>query len=286
MGKYVYVRTQENEKGKYYQVKDFAFETISNMPFYKQKYIYFQLWEGEERHIFDDKEIYDIFPGEVLKIVYYGKKLTYEQVKNIILNDPKYQSLLDSMNIDLRNSFYNSISQEEIESMLEDNIEEEFIYDALFSEGRKQLFAKKYDQEHYCILIPPETFIPCRKPYILSIEEYDKRIKLDYTEKISLMALNSQIGFKYIEDKKAALECFDIFFESIIRIRNYVNPEGIFNTISFDFRSFNNLNTLEDINFFLNYYKYAKQLDGEILKILDSYIEFINQSYDRDINRQ
>lgn len=286
MGKYVYVRTQENKKGKYYQVKDFAFETISNMPFYKQKYIYFQLWEGEERHIFDDKEIYDIFPGEVLKIVYYGKKLTYEQVKNIILNDPKYQSILDSMNTDLQNSFYNSITQEEIESMLEDNIEEEFIYDALFSESRKKLFEKKYDQEHYCIFILPETFIPCRSPNILSIEEYDKRIKLDYTEKISLMALNSQIGFKYIEDKKAALECFDIFFKSIIRIRKYVNPKGLFNTISFDFRSFYNLNTLEDINFFLNYYKYAKQLDGEISKLLDEYIEFINRSFTRDINRQ
>lgn len=283
MGKYVYVKAEPNKKGKYYKVNDFSFETISKMPFYKQKYRCFQLWEGEERHIDDDQEIYDIFPGKLVETVFYGKKISYKEVKKIILNDQKYSSLLDSMIWDSRNAFYNSITQEEYESLLKEKYDEEYIYAALFSEEREEKFFKKYDQEHYCIFYPPDTFIPCRESNMLSIEEYDKNIKLDYTESLSLISLNSQIGFDYINDKREILINFGIFFDALIRINDHVNPEELFEVISFNFNSFNGFDSLEDINFFLNYYKYAEGLDGKKLKILNDYIEYLNDTYNKEI---
>ena len=281
MGKYVYVKTEPNKKGKYYKVNDFKFETIYQMPFYKQKYIFFEFWEGKERHLEDNKEIYDIFPGELVKTVIYGKKITYEEVKKTILNDQKYSSLLDSINRDSRNAFYNSITQEEYESLLKENYDEDYIHAVLFSEERKEEFIEKYDQENYCIFLPPDTFIPLIDSNMLSIEEYDYNIKLDYTRNLSMISLNSQVGFDYVNDNQEILKTFEIFFDALIRIKNYVNPEELFNVMSFNY--FDRFESLEDINFFLSYYKYAKELKGEKLKLLNDYIEYLNATYNNEI---
>lgn len=262
MGKYVYVKKNDKEDGKYYEVNDFSFETISNMPFYKQKYEYFELWSGNKRMF--GSEILDIYPGKRVKIVCYGKRISYEDVKKIILNDPKYENILDSMNhASTREYMYLHTGNDEDKEKVKMGEEE---------------FCKKFDKEHYCLFMPPDKFytgIFNDKDSSVSIEEYDSNIKLDYSKELSLILLNSQLGYKYNNNNKSLLIVFDNFFNMLLRnIQYFSNEHALFTTIKFDFKTVG-FKDEDTIGYFLDYYSYAMKLEGKKLDLFNKYKNYV-----------
>lgn len=266
MRKYVYVQKGDREEGKYYEVNDFSFETISNLPFYNQRYQYFELLSGNKR-MFGDK-ILDIYPGKVLKTVWYGKRISYEDVKKLILNDPKYEKLLYNINhASTRMYMYLHTGNEE---------------DKEKTKMGEEAFCKKYDKEHYCLFVPPDKFYPAAfdKASSITIEEYDSSIKLDYTSELSLILLNSQLGYKYNSNNKSLLIVFDNYFRMLLNNANYFsNEHDLFTTIKFDFKTvgFEDENS---IGYFLDYYCYAMKLDGQQLNLFNKYKNYVFEQED------
>ena len=85
----------ENKKPVYYEVNDFDINTIRALKSYKDSWICMKFVDGEKRmSTVHEGEILDIFPADTLKIVYWGKKISYEKVKRIVGNDLKYKDLL------------------------------------------------------------------------------------------------------------------------------------------------------------------------------------------------
>ena len=63
----------------YYEVENFGLENIKKLTSYKENWLRMSFLEGEAR-TFDGK-LLDIYPSQLIKQVYYGKKLSYAKVK-------------------------------------------------------------------------------------------------------------------------------------------------------------------------------------------------------------
>lgn len=89
----------------FYEVEDFSLETIRKLPLYKNTWLRMSFLDGEKR-MFDGK-ILDIYPSELVSMIYYGKKVSYDEVKQIVEDDLRYKDLLRDMYIRFEDSFCN-----------------------------------------------------------------------------------------------------------------------------------------------------------------------------------
>ena len=60
----------------FYEVEDFSLETIRKLPLYKNTWLRMSFLDGEKR-MFDGK-ILDIYPSELVSMIYYRKKVRFK----------------------------------------------------------------------------------------------------------------------------------------------------------------------------------------------------------------
>lgn len=80
-----------------------------------------------------DGKVLDIYLSQLISRIYYGKKISYEKVKQIVGSDLRYKDLLWSMDTNCRNSF----------NMLGLNITDDEEYAKQLSAYRERLFKRK-----------------------------------------------------------------------------------------------------------------------------------------------
>ncbi len=262
----------ENKKPVYYEVNDFDINTIRALKSYKDSWICMKFVDGEKRmSTVHEGEILDIFPADTLKIVYWGKKISYEKVKRIVGNDLKYKDLLGRMNMACRNALFAQ------------NIE--FVDEADYSK-RLDEYREDFDDNHYCLFRTPNNFISSifDYPNAITIEEFDKSIKLDYDEYLDSIESNAMYGEEYIKGHEFLLKVFKNYFNMLCETLNspdvYPNSDSVceivFSTCPFNFHNFEDLSTIEDINFFLDICDYTYNLSCDLFK---KYRSFINEYY-------
>lgn len=257
----------ENKKPVYYEVKDFDINTIRALDSYKANWFCMKFLDGEKRmsSVYEG-EILDIYPAETLKIVYWGKKTSYAEVKRKVASDLKYKDLLFNMDVACRNSFSSQ------------NIE--FVDEADYSE-RLDVYREDYDKNHYCLFRKPNFFAAFLfdNDKAVTVEEFDEKIKLDYDKDLNNVESNASLGEDYIKSHKFILELFRNYFEMLCdSCRSY--PDNIykivFSTCPFNFHNFEDLSTIEDINFFLDICDYTYNLSCDLFK---RYRSFVNEYY-------
>lgn len=266
LAKYIQFDLGKNEP-VFYEVNNFSLESIEKLPIYKEKWLVMSFLEGEKR-MFDGK-ILDIYPSQLIGKVYYGKKLTYAEVKQIVGNDIRYNDLLWQMEKNCRDSFcalnVNTNNDEEYYRQFKD-------------------YTKNFDRTHYCLFTLPNNFsiLQFDDNKTMTVEEFDNRIKLDYTNILNNIQSNAHIGKDYLNKNQLALKLFKNYFEMLLKnCKNYNEDtiKSIFSICQFHFENFTNLQTIEEINFFLEVADYTYQLSNYNRKLFNQYKDFVNMQY-------
>ena len=267
MAKYVEFHLETGEQ-TFRKVDEFSLEKIRNLPTYKEKWLSMSFLDGQKR-MFDGK-ILDIYPAQLISKIYNGQKISYENVSQIIGNDLRYKDLLWSMDRNCRNSF----------NMLGLNITDD-------EEYARQLkaYREKFYKTHYCLFTPPNNFsASCLEDNnAMTIEEFDNDIKLNYNSILKNIQTNATLGKEYLEENKFTLELFEKFFKMLINAcKSYSKDfiESILRVYSFNFHNFRNLQTIEEINFFLDICDYTYQFSNYNKKLFEQYRNFINKQYE------
>ena len=289
MSKYVYVVEKEYEHGKYYKVSDFSLETIRKLPFYNKKYIWFKLLEGRGQTLretletnpdfteedcdyyegFEPDDIYSVYDSVDHGTVVYGKKLTMAEVHQLLLNNPRYKTMLETDQIEAFNTY-----------MAQDLGDPDFLDEA----GT----AEKYYDEHYYIFSPPDNFFRCKNGKTFSIEEFDSNIILNYIYELSALLTNSVIGYNYYKKYQNLFEVFDKYFKMLFSVRDYFKTlQDLFSTIRFDFTIYglDNENPKREntIGFFLDLYKLTIGEQNNIsLWMLQEYKKIVTKGSQED----
>lgn len=264
-----------NHGSTYIKVNDFNLETIKNLSQYNEEWFSIICWKGEPRYY--EEKLLDIYPGKIVKKIYYGKKISYEEVKQIIGNDLKYRDLLSNMALLCRN-FYSDYCRS-------NNIDIEDVY--AYREGLED-FMLDFDKTHYCLFALPnrfsaETFF---SENTISVEEFDPTIKLDYDKQLNAIRINSEVGNEYIERYKFYLEMFNNFFNVLIDSSSHFFPENydeLFSLLQFNFTSIDGINSIEDINFFLEVFAYTYDIGSFNNDLLEDYKNYIGKEYEKGI---
>lgn len=201
-------------------------------------------------------------PSIIEKTIYYGKKISYAKVKQIVGNDIKYSYLLESMR------YYAS---------REVGLNEEFDDD----------FICQYDEEHYCLFTMPINFDA--KVFLneksLAIEEFDSEIKLNYDGVLKAIEENGIAGELYIKDHELPLKLFKNFFDMLYSSYNFCSDDickRVFECYIFNFKLFAAFENLDDINFFLDICDYVYDYSNYCDSFFKKYRAFVNEYY-RDL---
>ena len=274
MAKYVEFNIP-NRDSVYIEVNDFNLETIKNLPQYNEKWFSIICWEGEPRYY--EEELLDIYPGKAVKKIYYGKKISYEEVKQIIGNDLKYRDLLSNMVTFCRN-FYGDYCRS-------NNMAIEDVY--AYREGLED-FMLDFDKTHYCLFTLPNRFSAEAffSENTISVEEFDPTIKLDYDKQLNAIRINSEVGKEYIERYKFYLEMFNNFFNVLIDSSSHFFPENyneLFSLLQFNFTFIDGINSIEDINFFLEVFAYTYDIGSFNNDLFEAYKNYIGKEYEKGI---
>lgn len=267
MAKYVQFNFEDKEP-EYYNVDDFSLETIKKLPSYNEKWFKMTFLDGKKR-MFDGK-ILDIYPATLINIIYNGKRVSYEETKRIVESDLKYKDLLWSMDTICRNNF----------SSLGLNFTDEEGYS-------KQLksYQQDFDKNHFCLFTLPNNFSASflEDEKAMTIEDFDSSIKLDYAKDLKNIAMNAAAGQDYLKENQFTMELFKNYFDMLRKFcKAYPKDiqEGIFCICYFHFEHFNNLKTLEEINFFLDICDYTYGFtNGYGKELFNCYREYINEQY-------
>ena len=272
MAKYVEFNIP-NRDSVYIEVNDFNLATIKNLPQYNEKWFSIICWEGEPRYY--EEELLDINPSKAVKKIYYGKKISYEEVKQIVGNDLKYRDLLSNM----------ALFCERFYGVYRSNNIDEGIYP--HREGLEN-FMLEFDKSHYCLFTLPDWFNPEAffSENAISVEEFDSTIKLDYDKQLNAIRMNSEVGNDYIERNKFYLEMFNIFFRALIDSSFHFSRENydeLFSLLQFHFTSIDGINDIEDINFFLEVFAYSYNIVSFNNDLFDFYKNYIAKEYEKGI---
>ena len=265
MAKYVRFNFKDKES-TYYKVNDFTLENIKKLPSYNEQWLGMTFLDGKMR-TFEGK-ILDIYPAKLIKKIYYGKKISFKEVVQIIGNDLKYKDLLWQMENLCRTSFIN----------LNLNISDAEEYNKKY-----ELYKKDFYKKHYCLFTLPNNFFayPLEEDNSITIEEFDNNINLDYDVALKNIQMNYLAGKKYIEENQFLLEIFNNYFQMLIKSYNS-HPNNIaliFNICPFHFERIQNLSTLDEINFFLDICNYTYGFTNSNKNLFKIYRNFINNQY-------
>lgn len=266
MAKYVQFDFGTNDPA-FYEVDSFSLENVRKLPAYKEKWIDMIFWDGKKR-MFDGK-VLDIYPAQLISKIYYGKKISYERVKQIVGSDLRYKDLLWNMDNNCRNSF----------NMLGLNITDAEEYSKQFSSYREVFY-----KTHYCLFTLPNNFSVCQleDSNKMTVEDFDSDIRLDYDDVLKKIQLNASIGEEYIRENQFILELFKNYFKMLIQAcKSYSKDirETIFSICPFHFENFKNLSTIEEINFFLYVCDYTYQFSNFNSELFNQYRDYINEQY-------
>lgn len=266
MAKYVQFDYGTNEP-TFYKVDNFSLENVKKLPAYKKKWLGMSFLDGKRR-MFDGK-ILDIYPAQLISKVYYGKKISYERVLQIVGSDLRYKDLLWSMDANCRNSF----------GMLGLNITDDEEYDKQF-----KLYKEQFYKTHYCLFTLPNNFSAyyLEDNNTMTIEDFDSDIRLDYDKTLKNIQMNASVGKEYLSENQFTLELFKNYFEMLIQAcKSYSEDirKAIFHICYFHYEHFKNLRTIEEINFFLDICDYTYQFSNFNKELFNQYRDFINEQY-------
>lgn len=272
MAKYV-IFHYNNKPSTFVEVNDFEVQTVKALPNYKEEWANMQFFEGTRKHYEEDDN--NVFSGELVKSVYYGKRLNYEMVKQFVGNDLKYKDLVWKMNSHCRNSF-------ERENPSIQNSED--------YNNKLNTYSKKFDREHFLLFIPPNNFRGgiFDNGVSVSVEEYDASVKLKYDESLMALRLNSAAGEEYLKKHQFLLEFFKNYFDMMNRTISSLTEEkqrGLFESCCFHFEDFVVFSSLEDVNFFLDICDYTYSFSVHMKELFKNYRKYVNdyyQDYDFD----
>lgn len=243
----------------FYDVDNFDLETIRNLPSYHDKWYCMRFLNTSK----EDAKAYGVYfrypPSIIEKTVYYGKKISYDEVKQIVGNDVKYSGLLESM------KYYASM---EVDGYYEsvDDVQHQF------------------DENHYCLFTMPIKFDAkvLLKDNSLTIEEFDPEIKVNYDEVLNSIEANSVAGDLYMTEHEEPLKLFKDFFSMVSSACSFQSDDTcrmIFECYIFNFKNFSEFETLNDINIFLDICDYAYNCSNYNNGLFGKYRAFVNEYY-------
>lgn len=267
MAKYVEF-IYDNGSSEFEEVQDYSIESVKKLNHYNENWYKMVFVEGNKR-MFDEK-ILDIYPATLIKTIYKGKKVSYEIVRQLVGNNLKYKDLLVTMNINCRNAF----------SSLNLNIQDDEEYSRKLEE-----FKKEFYKTHFCLFSLPDNFgaNAFMDEKSITLEEFDETFKIDYSEDLKVVGQNTMAGEEYIKKHKFILELFHNYFEMLIHTcRSYPveHQEIVFNTCYFHFENFEDLSSLDDVNFFLDICDYTYGFSNFNKDLFSNYRKFVNKIYE------
>lgn len=266
MAKYVIFHFN-NKPSTFAEVADFGLDTIKDLSDYNEQWTSMQFVDGTRTR--NEAENNDVFSGNLVKSVYYGKRLSYKIVKQIVGNDLKYKDLLWRMNKHCRNAF-------EIENV---NIQSDEEY-----KDKLRSYSEKFDNEHFLLFIPPNNFRGgvFDSPVSVSIEEF-ANVVLKYDEALMALRLNSAVGEEYLKKNQFVLEFFRNYFDMMNRTIGTLAVDKqieFFGSCCFHFEDFVAFSSLEDINFFLDVCDYTYGFSTYEKEVFRNYRKYVNNFYE------
>ncbi len=251
----------------FYEVEDFSLETIRKLPLYKNTWLRMSFLDGEKR-MFDGK-ILDIYPSELVSMIYYGKKVSYDEVKQIVEDDLSYKDLLRDMYIRFEDSFCNL----NLKFKDDDDYKKQY-----------ETYKEKFYKTHYCLFTLPNNFstYPLSSAKSITIEDFDSDVKLDYSSVLNNIKFNASMGKDYFKENESALYLFKNYFEMLQKIcKNSTIDDRklLFGVLRFHFECIANLQTIDEINFFLDISNYVYKFSNTNREVFNQYKSFINEQY-------
>lgn len=255
----------------YYEVENFGLENIKKLTSYKENWLRMSFLEGEAR-TFDGK-LLDIYPSQLIKQVYYGKKLSYAKVKQMIGNDLRYKDLLWQMNKNCKDSF----------KSLKLSFTDDKDYEKQFT-----IYEKNFYKTNYCLFTLPNNFSTYKlnDNITMTIEEFDPSIKLDYNDILNNIEINSHIGEEYLNKNQHLLKLFKVFFEMLLKVCkncSETTTKSIFSVYQFHFENIESLQTVDEIDFFLEIADYVYQFSRYNKELFNQYRNYVNEQYNEFI---
>lgn len=247
----------------FYDVDNFDLETIRNLPSYHDKWYCMRFLNASKEKAMSYDAFFNYPSGMIEKTVYYGKKISYAEVRRIVGNDKKYSDLLELMEI------YSGMDAKEGYESADD--------------VQQQLY-----ENNYCLFTMPISFNvrALLEDNALTIEEFDPEIKVNYDGFLKAIEANSVAGDIYIKEHELLLKLFKGFFEmlsSVCQFRSDDDYRTIFESYIFNFKFFAELKNLNDINIFLDICDYIYNFNDYCIGcngLFGKYRAFVNEYYE------
>jgi len=246
MAKYVQVYTLKPEEKsgiekyerEWYEVPDFELETIRALPFYNKDYKSFIMREGTKRILSSkDPNNFDIFPCTYSKTVVCEEKLSCKEVYDWLKGNPKYDSILHSINRAIANYAIENNLPKDDEGYIDYNKKKErdsIDYECLSNPDFNKLFYVSVSPNNGFTLRSTE-----KENDIILIGDFDPQIQVEFdksTSKIMTSFYNDFIN----EDvnNRWLLTILEKYIKFLMDAKsNYRSNEDLFNDFTFEFSS-------------------------------------------------
>lgn len=145
-------------------------------------------------------------------------------------------------------------------------------------------YIKNIFKTHYCLFTLPNNFSAnyLENNKTMTVEEFDNEIEINYDDILNNIQVNASLGKEYLRENRFTLELFKNYFKMLIHTCKSCSKdmrESIFYICYFHFENFENLRTIEEVNFFLDICDYTYQFSNYNKELFNQYRNFINEQY-------